>query len=522
MSDKHLMFCNLIAWKEGNDYVFEDGSKAYPFLDNDERFNNYTLMPDWVVEGLVGTPFYQFVFMYSNHSVKSFGIAGCRLFYDKCDFEENIGLYRYENLKAFIGTCPNCCDTGDVIKEIYSSGFITENGLWYHFTEVVEPDNKWYLCCDLQGELGIAENEIRRMHISGRESTRQYIASRFGTASVCMSPYDIKAIKSGLYFNQRPLYLNGYLKCSIYEFNNNGTVNLHFADSDKTEYNLSLSAVFENTEPCLFARTYGYHVMPVEEVDDSFRVVFSDFSESVITKENFSNGMVYHEDVIKALELLGIMHLDCYFYVKDFGWVFTIGKNSYHENVFLGYFDFDTGEISIPVGSKFHSLDDVLFCIIGINKTEIGNVVYDISFNNEDIRTGICGEDILACKVLYSSCSDSNSCENEFTYYTAYGLGYNIEDIDTETCRVFFEDGTSRLMSVERVSRQGSIIIPKLFSETTRKDCICCYNSKSVRSLYFDRSESCYILLDYKYNLYKVQSDGSKCIDISHIEGEEV
>ena len=63
------MFCNLIAWKEGNDYVFEDGSKAYTFLDNDERFNNYTLMPDWVVEGLVGTPFSQFVFMYSNHSV---------------------------------------------------------------------------------------------------------------------------------------------------------------------------------------------------------------------------------------------------------------------------------------------------------------------------------------------------------------------------------------------------------------------------------------------------------------------
>lgn len=60
MSKKYIMMCNMVAWKEGDEYVFEDGSKAYKFPDNDRRFKNYTLIPSWVVEGLVDTHYTTF------------------------------------------------------------------------------------------------------------------------------------------------------------------------------------------------------------------------------------------------------------------------------------------------------------------------------------------------------------------------------------------------------------------------------------------------------------------------------
>ena len=92
MSERHLMFCNLIAWKEGDEYVFEDGSKAYPYPDNDKRFDRFMLIPDWVVKGLTDTPFRYFGFKNGKIYVKRLGI------FTREEFESKIVKYKYEKL----------------------------------------------------------------------------------------------------------------------------------------------------------------------------------------------------------------------------------------------------------------------------------------------------------------------------------------------------------------------------------------------------------------------------------------
>ena len=563
MSERHLMFCNLIAWKEGDEYVFEDGSKAYPYPDNDKRFDKFMLIPDWVVKGLTDTPFRYFGFKSGRIHIKQLGV------FTREEFEREIVKYKYEELDKYIGKTIRLEDGNKVTLKKYdkykfklNKREINGEYVWIHIKDVVNGRN---ILCSYGTKLidneGVPYTRIKTSKMQGTDKLNYSIsinneikvvrAARLGFAEYMPSD-NIYPIISGFMYEDRVLYYNGMKACKIQDVilgtsrHRISSVILKILDTDETLKVLISNIFIFIDKDCRSVKDYTsvrHRWAEAKIVNTYFNhdcrceyktLEFCDGSRTDIPTRYVSRGNICHSDVLDAWRMDKDIQISSYFYENDKWFVksnFGILERSEFLKEAIKFSRFK----ETCVGKTFISKEGHEYTVESIEKGRNYNYCH-IRF--ADGRTRIC----IAFKAYTGGVLNSHhyirlgnsydmntqSRKNEKPYrnrsfmdkYTDWsdsviGLRFRVLGKKDDKYRVELENKDITW------ARKSKILNGRVYPEFISRGYeayIGTYESRFILSMYFDFAKDLYVLLTKEHDILLVSHDGQLKKTVKHDE----
>lgn len=572
MSEKHLMLCNLIAWKEGDGYVFEDGSKAYPYSDNDKRFNKFMLIPDWVVRGLEDTPFNYFGFKTGKIHIRQLGV------FTREEFEREIIKYKYKELNKYVGKVVRLEDGSEVILESYKGykyklGKATRNNcIWIHVKDVVNNRNA---LCSYGTELVSCTGEVyKRMSvpISGSEERSKYTVFidnevrllHPGTLGLSAGKgcNNIYPIVSEYMYTGRVLYYNGVRRCIIrnvenamqgsstkksagaftIEFLDTGEMTKIFASSifnfvDETHGSMvKKSASMKWRENNYIIKGRWTDCVVIDTIFDAesrvtYKVVeFCDGSYASIPSDFVRRGRFCHSDVFEAWKSSIDVAIKSYTYKND-NWIVESNIGTFERTEFIK----EVHKIQLfketCVGKMFITRTG---CKYTIESMEEGKSCTYLHIRFEDGLYRLYSLIKVYNGEVYHSYDES--CVSHKSDYQVDGIKKEFIDkhrnwensIIGLKFRVLSKSKKKNKYKVElengdmTFSRRSQIlnkrVYPEFISSSTCPDYIGMYESRYILSMYFDYTKDLYFLLTKEHDILLVSRDGELKKIIKHDE----
>ena len=530
MSEKHLMFCNLIAWKEGNDYVFEDGSKAYTFLDNDERFNNYTLMPDWVVEGLTDTPFNRFGFRSNKIHVQALGV------FTRKEFEQEIVKYKVVKLQEYIGKTIRLLDGRDVkITRLKGYKFIVDIKVrqskgWIHVKDVL--DNRYVLysfgmeTVAYTGEIcERIEDDCNNAYFTyvklNGEVVQKSIHFLFKNCGCGGNPDNITVITSAYMYENRLFYYRGLRKCRIVGdlLASNKTFETEFLDNgEKSRHSAIVLFKYLEENRIVKGRFVDAEIVDIYHIPNTrltyYTLRFCDGSTTDLERAYVKNGTLCHSDVIDAckgtvIKILGYWYDDGKWYVRS-----ILGTTARED--FKGRVDEFEHFLETCIGKTYESIDGYKYTIDSfIMKYKVRRL--RIVFDNGRVKE-VNAQDIFNGNI--KSYNDNEIITSKYKDWTDSTMGLRfrvIRYVNRAKYEVEFENGDRVIVGKERLLNHN--IYPSII-EWVRGygKYIGTYKGYFILSAYFDFEKDLYIMLTRDRDILYVTRDGSLKKTIKHDE----
>lgn len=538
------MFCNMIAWKEGNDYVFEDGSKAYTFPDNEKRFDTFMLIPDWIVRGLEDTPFRFFGFKNGKIHIVNLGV------FTRQEFEEELPKYKFGELQKFIGKTIRLENGEEVtLKEYKNFKFFTDRGTtrapeWLHVKDVITGRNVLYsFGTDLVAHTGEpyerVEESFKSIRNRGQYSVRigkEVLLLKSGTlgytSGMAKTIKDILPIISEYMYRDRVLYYSDGRMCKIVEVVN-AIASTHSA-SFKVEF-LNNKEVIVCKSRSLFRYGNGRTVKGMwvdAKVIDSYYnsedkavynvVEFCDGSTTLLRDFYVYKGRLCHSDVILACRGIPGLRILSYRY-ENGNWYVSSDLGELERKEFVKKADDYRRFLKSAIGKTFKTVDGHTYIVESLDKVNDKCSKFLIRFDNGAVRyyrpiEVYRGE----VRCLNKNFTNKHKCGYILDKYKNWldseiGLKYKVVGrFNNKLYNVELSNGDNCTASLVRL-KTGKIL-PSFMESIKGGGYIGKYKSSGILSIYFDFKEDLYFLLTADRNILYVSRDGELKKIINHDE----
>lgn len=534
MSEKHLMFCNMIAWKEGNDYIFEDGSKAYTFPDNEKRFDTFMLIPDWIVRGLEDTPFRFFGFKNGKIHIVNLGV------FTRQEFEEELPKYKFGELQKFIGKTIRLENGEEItLSEYKNFKFFTDRGTtkapeWLHVKDVITGRNVLYsFGTDLVAYTGEpyerVEESFKSIRNRGQYSVRigkEVLLLKSGTlgytSGMAKTIKDILPIISEYMYRDRVLYYSDGRMCKIVEVVS-ATASTHSA-SFKVEF-LNNKEVTVCKSRSLFRYGKGRAVKGMwvdAKVIDSYYnsedkavynvVEFCDGSTTLLRDFYVYQGRLCHSDVLLACRGIPGLRILSYRY-ENGKWYVSSDLGELERKEFINKADNYRRFLKSAIGKTFKTVDGHTYIVESLDKVNGKCSKFLIRFDNGAVRyyrpiEVYRGE----VRCLNKNFTNGHKCGYILDKYKNWldseiGLKYKVVGrFNNKLYNVELSNGDNCTASLVRL-KTGKIL-PSFMESIKGGGYIGKYKSSGILSIYFDFKEDLYFLLTADRDILYVSRDG--------------
>lgn len=511
------MMCNMVAWKEGDEYVFEDGSKAYKFPDNDTRFINFELIPDWVVEGLMGTPFRRFGFKNGKIYIVQLGV------FTRSEFELEIYKYKVESLDKYVGKSIRLNDGTEVtLKQRKGFRFIFGDRDvvdWVHVKDVV---NGNYIrtsvgeeLVDLNGRLykyvrfiGLFTHEVsydgvlEQVHVNT-------LYGAFDTDFVD-DANKIVTIASEYLYEDRIFYYKGCSPCKINELVHIGSYRVMIKILETGEIQRAKRRWlfrYAEQENIIKGKFVTVKVLDIQDAcrgeERVYTVQFPDGSISEVDRGYIRSKCIVHKDVADASSIANVR-------IKDYNyengkWVVTSCFGALEKDEFIDKcleYRYFTDAL---LGNVFTSSDGHEYKVIEIVKSG-GQTTYKVMFDTGQTRI-LYSADMFLNKVAYYD--KSRKTEELYGDWSDSRIGLKfrvLEQLEHKIFKVEFETGDINTASSYIVKRGR--VLPSFMEYTKSCNSLGIYGGKTVDDCYYDRVNSTLVMLTKCGDILIVNKDG--------------
>lgn len=528
------MFCNMIAWKEGNDYIFEDGSKAYTFPDNEKRFDTFMLIPDWIVRGLEDTPFRFFGFKNGKIHIVNLGV------FTRQEFEEELPKYKFGELQKFIGKTIRLENGEEItLSEYKNFKFFTDRGTtkapeWLHVKDVITGRNVLYsFGTDLVAYTGEpyerVEESFKSIRNRGQYSVRigkEVLLLKSGTlgytSGMAKTIKDILPIISEYMYRDRVLYYSDGRMCKIVEVVS-ATASTHSA-SFKVEF-LNNKEVTVCKSRSLFRYGKGRAVKGMwvdAKVIDSYYnsedkavynvVEFCDGSTTLLRDFYVYQGRLCHSDVLLACRGIPGLRILSYRY-ENGKWYVSSDLGELERKEFINKADNYRRFLKSAIGKTFKTVDGHTYIVESLDKVNGKCSKFLIRFDNGAVRyyrpiEVYRGE----VRCLNKNFTNGHKCGYILDKYKNWldseiGLKYKVVGrFNNKLYNVELSNGDNCTASLVRL-KTGKIL-PSFMESIKGGGYIGKYKSSGILSIYFDFKEDLYFLLTADRDILHVSRDG--------------
>ena len=510
------MLCNLIAWKEGDEYVFEDGSKAYKFPDNDKRFKNFELIPDWVVEGLVGTPFRQFGFKSGKLYIAQLGV------FTRSEFESEISKYKVENLDRYIDKRIRLDDGTEVtLKERKGFRFKFDDNNFVDWVHVKDVINKHYVrtstgteMIDIRGRIykyvrysgsllaeAVYNGVVEQTHVNKLYGSFDFdVVDSADNLVTIMSPY---------LFEDREFYYKGYTPCKIVEFKSyNHSPIVKLLETGEIQ-KVQRKWIFSYTElsNIIKGKYCDVKVLHIQSQENGmgglYTVQFPDGSISEVDRDLVRSNCIVHKDVADASSIANVR-------IKDYNyengkWVVTSCFGVLEKDKFIDKcleYSYFTDAL---LGNVFTSSDGHEYKVIEIVKSG-GQITYKVVFDTGQTRI-LYSADMFLNNVTYHD--KPRKTEELYGDWSDSLIGMRfrvIEQLKHKVFKIEFETGNINTAS-SYVIKSGSVL-PSFIEYTKSCKVLGHYNGEAIKSGYYDRVSNLLVLLLKCGDILMIDKDG--------------
>ena len=544
------MFCNLIAWKEGDEYVFEDGSKAYPYPDNDKRFDKFMLIPDWVVKGLTDTPFRYFGFKSGRIHIKQLGV------FTREEFEREIVKYKYKKLNKFIGKTIRL-ENGDkvVLESLTGVKFETNKRskvgrkkIWLHVKDVVTKRNTIF---SFGTEL-VANNGVpyKRIDIQSEavKKTLDYtvlvdgeikviaVATLGYNLAIGLDKRDIYPIISEYMYNDRVLYFNGIRRCKVKSIasaccsdsSSVRTLIIEFLDNGETA-KVSFLDIFRFVDEGWILKGRWVDVRVVDTFFDEIKretyrtLEFCDGSRTNLSVRciRTGKGRLCHSDVLDICRASnGVKILD--YRYENGKWIVESNIGTFERGEFRkGVDDFEYFRENC-VGKTLFTKNGYRYVIE--NTEHRGRQPYlVVRFDNGATKLCTAINAYTGNVSSYYSKGVLNYRKNgilteTFKDWSDSKIGLKFRVLTKEDRRFKVELENEDIVYATRERILGGRPVPKFITLTTNNSYIGKYESYLLVSMYFDFKKDMYVLLTKERTILLVLRNGKLKKTIKHDE----
>lgn len=526
MSEKHLMLCNLIAWKEGNDYVFEDGSKAYKFTDNNRRFSNCNLYPEWVVNGLTGTPFRRFGFKDNKIHVQYLGV------FTRSEFEREIVKYKEDKLKEYIGKTIRLLD-GNVAKitELRNYKFIVnikggKRYAWVHTKDMLSGRYVLYsfgmetvastgeICERVEVDNNYDDAFIIYVKLNGEivQKPAGFLFRNTSKSPCFATPDDIVPITSAYMYENRIFYYKGFRQCKITgdAVVSNPTFDIEFLDNgEKSRHSVSVLFKYAEANNIVRGRWVDAEILERYYIPETkliyYVLRFCDGSTTCLGRDFIRNGTICHSDVLDACKGTGIKVLG--YWYDDGKWYVRSSLGVTTREAFKSRIEEFKHFLETCIGKTYVSVDGYKYVVesfIMVSQVRKLTIVFD---NGKTKSAKV--YDVFNGNV--SMCKGRETLVNEYKDWTESTMGLRfraVRAVGKIKYEIEFENGDRAV--VGRVRLLNRNVYPNFIEWVkgyTRY--IGDYRGYTILSVYFDFSMDVYVLLTRERNLLYVERDGS-------------